>query len=716
MAEKRIIELAEATEFSNDDYLVVDSAIDGTRKLKESLITNAVGAPLVASTAAGMTDTDRVYVYTGSEAGYTSGNWYYYNGSSWTSGGVYNSTAFNTDTTLSTPGAAADSKTVGDNITDVRSEISDISTDTRNLLRNLVVGSGIDGSGNIVSGEPALWYYSDYIPADKVVIKANGNITGYSVNFRVCEYDSSKAFLRRNISYANPTVYTPQNDCAYLRFSFYGTVSGSKSTILSFKLQAEYGETATEYVPSITAFDDTARRAISTLQKYQASCASDVFCNIDTVNGKVKFGTTCRFISNKGINELVAVPDNAEYSFTVGNGIKSFVHDENGLSIVTYPTNGQDVLFSFYGQIAEHPNMCTLTKPYSINGEIYNPYGGKHIVFSADRTTRLAISNADNFVIDGNGYAIDLGEHLTGTESGGYIVIPYSASADSNIYKVFISQSIDVYVDSSPLSVGYNTTLWAHYADETKDFKLLPVLTSADLANNDNSFYYDGTNIYINIEEDADEYVLADDVSGVGLSVSNSVGCISNLTVKYCRYSCVELSNSNCTFNNCSFKFSAIDSNFAEKNSSSSVLNNCESFKARFDGFGNRAGETAVSTMVLNNCHAHYCYDDGVSHHNGHFYINGGEYDHNNKGGISSPTYGSVGNISNAYMHDNKYGWYAMNQSTDKRSTTHMSGCLFKGNWCNIMARYYDLIMYGCTFADTPTNPNDVANATLTIY
>jgi len=114
MAEKRIIELAEATEFSNDDYLVVDSAIDGTRKLKESLITNAVGAPLVASTAAGMTDTDRVYVYTGSEAGYTSGNWYYYNGSSWTSGGVYNSTAFNTDTTLSTPGAAADAKATGD--------------------------------------------------------------------------------------------------------------------------------------------------------------------------------------------------------------------------------------------------------------------------------------------------------------------------------------------------------------------------------------------------------------------------------------------------------------------------------------------------------------------------------------------------------------------------------------------------------------------------
>lgn len=308
---------------------------------------------------------------------------------------------------------------------------------------------------------------------------------------------------------------------------------------------------------------------------------------------------------------------------------------------------------------------------------------------------------------------------MTGTESGGYIVIPYTASSDSYLYKVFVSQELDVLVDSSPLSVGYNTTLWAHYADETKDFKLLPVLTSAELAENDNSFYYDGTNIYINIEEAPLEFVLADDISGggtVGFAITRSKGVVSNLTVKYSRGACALLDNATCEFNNCSFKFSAIDSCFTEKSSSASVLNNCEAFKARFDGFGNRAGEDEVSTMVLNNCHGHYCYDDGASHHNGHFYISGGEYDHNHKGGISSPTYGSVGNISNAYMHDNKYGWYAMNQSTDKRSTTHMSGCLFKGNWCNIMARYYDLIMYGCTFADTPTNPNDIANATLTIY
>lgn len=51
------------------------------------------GAPLVADTAAGMTDQTRVYVYVGSESGMSAGHWYYYNGSSWADGGVYNSIA-----------------------------------------------------------------------------------------------------------------------------------------------------------------------------------------------------------------------------------------------------------------------------------------------------------------------------------------------------------------------------------------------------------------------------------------------------------------------------------------------------------------------------------------------------------------------------------------------------------------------------------------------
>lgn len=59
----------------------------------ESARSAAYGSPLTASTVSAMTDITRVYVYTGSEDGYTAGNWYYYNGTAWVSGGVYNSLA-----------------------------------------------------------------------------------------------------------------------------------------------------------------------------------------------------------------------------------------------------------------------------------------------------------------------------------------------------------------------------------------------------------------------------------------------------------------------------------------------------------------------------------------------------------------------------------------------------------------------------------------------
>lgn len=81
----------------------------------------AVGGPNVASTVSAMTDTSKVYVYTGSETGYTAGNWYYYNGSAWVSGGVYQAAAVETDTTLTMPGEPADAKATGDAVADLKS-------------------------------------------------------------------------------------------------------------------------------------------------------------------------------------------------------------------------------------------------------------------------------------------------------------------------------------------------------------------------------------------------------------------------------------------------------------------------------------------------------------------------------------------------------------------------------------------------------------------
>ena len=91
-------------------------AADNGLQLQITELMGLAGAPSMAATAAAMTDSNKVYVYTGNEAGYINGNWYYYNGTEWVSGGVYQATAVNTDKTLTVENMAADAAVVGDRI------------------------------------------------------------------------------------------------------------------------------------------------------------------------------------------------------------------------------------------------------------------------------------------------------------------------------------------------------------------------------------------------------------------------------------------------------------------------------------------------------------------------------------------------------------------------------------------------------------------------
>ena len=110
------------------DAIASDSQLQGlvaeAKYYAEHARTDAYGSPLTATTAAEMTDKTRVYVYTGSETGMTAGNWYYWNGSAWVSGGVYNAVAVQTDTTLSVAGKAADGKAAGDAIEELKEDLN----------------------------------------------------------------------------------------------------------------------------------------------------------------------------------------------------------------------------------------------------------------------------------------------------------------------------------------------------------------------------------------------------------------------------------------------------------------------------------------------------------------------------------------------------------------------------------------------------------------
>lgn len=156
-----------------------------------------VSSPLVASTVAGMTDHDKIYVYTGSETGYSTGHWYYWDGTAWTDGGVYNAVAVNTDTTLSVAGMAADAKATGDITTDLKSQLQHINPRRmsgavvgRNLFNkyNVKTGFYVDGSDGILKSG-SNYCASDYIPIEPST-HYEGNITTH-----FAWYDNNKTYI-----------------------------------------------------------------------------------------------------------------------------------------------------------------------------------------------------------------------------------------------------------------------------------------------------------------------------------------------------------------------------------------------------------------------------------------------------------------------------------------------------------------------------------------
>lgn len=107
-------------EYNTNTRNYVNESIERQNNKIENLF-SLVGSPLTAETVSQMTDTDKIYVYVGNETGYTNGNWYYYDGENWVSGGVYNAQAIETDKTLTVSDKAADAKTVGDQLKIIKS-------------------------------------------------------------------------------------------------------------------------------------------------------------------------------------------------------------------------------------------------------------------------------------------------------------------------------------------------------------------------------------------------------------------------------------------------------------------------------------------------------------------------------------------------------------------------------------------------------------------
>lgn len=151
----------------------------------------ASGSPLIANSISDMTDTTRVYVNV------TDGYWYYYNGTTWTQGGIYQASAINENDPV---------------ITNIQSQLDTIYTTDKSInyfnLADMEIG-GIKGDGTIYSGD-AVW--KSYRTTNYIKVKA-GDVykvyfipaSQYNNRCMYCLFNNSKEVL----SYYNQESLEP---------------------------------------------------------------------------------------------------------------------------------------------------------------------------------------------------------------------------------------------------------------------------------------------------------------------------------------------------------------------------------------------------------------------------------------------------------------------------------------------------------------------------
>ena len=321
--------------------------------LKQNIKT-FVGSPLVASAAAEMTDTTRVYVYVGSETGYTFGNWYYYDGTSWVSGGVYNATAVNTDKTLTQEDQPADAKKTGDEITDLKQDLSDI-TDTqtavgKNLFNPQYLTDATDWvendgvySGNLTNLIASYGLTQDGYPF-AVMFKENtrytfscqaytlnekaGSSLGIIIKFEYTDSTTSQAGIPNSTNSFAPFSVTSS---ANKTISKIGFIYGSKPANVWYlkEIQLEEGTEATEY----EAYGQSA--TITTIKKNAIDGYESMENDVSKLNGIYEKG----YITGKNKFDPQYLLDGTEWTETNGvySGILNKLLSKYGIASTGYP-------------------------------------------------------------------------------------------------------------------------------------------------------------------------------------------------------------------------------------------------------------------------------------------------------------------------------------------------------------------------------------------
>lgn len=414
----------------------------------------SVGAPLTTTQASAMTDVNKIYVYTGSETGYTFGNWYYYNGAEWVSGGVYNSEGTNIDDSLMMAGFAADAKAAGDRI-----NAAFITEQTSGSIASFADGAdGVPVKDLVVNITPK---QASGTPSPDNVLPISG-WTGANIS------RTGKNLLPNNGTSGTTAgiTYTINGDGSV---TCVGTVSGTTAYTLCAEANMPKMKAGCRYV--ITAGSGVSSSGV------RAVCSI-----LDKNNNTVSWGD-------------ITTAGGITYTANEGDHFGSFYLRGN--------TSGTAVDTTIYPMIRLVAFDDTY-EPYS--GDIYNiNFGTAGTVYQAslDVPSGMLTVTHGYFLFDGTGESWESGgtgrfaAPISGSYRQGYTRIPVISnmgvySTGSSVGTIFLSNSMLYYYPTSDITTLSAFTSWlatnnlqvVYPLAQPVSYQLDPVSIASLLANN----------------------------------------------------------------------------------------------------------------------------------------------------------------------------------------------------------------------------------------
>ena len=376
------------------------------------------GSPAPVATVAEMTDESAVYLYTGSETGYTAGNWYYYDGTAWTSGGTYGGAT--TSTTFNQHGVPADDFAVGQALvekadaddltaidtrtTAVEGDVSDLSDRVDGIKENLTMETPV-----------ALTYY-----AHKIISKA-GSVSTYA-SYNCYNFDLT--------GLEKVSVTSRNNGKTKTRFiAFYSDSEGSSEALLSCgELYDTYDETYhTEVmdVPdgAVSAFvvsDNSSPEPV--VKKIHML---DVGTAVDDINDSIETLTKTAEKSDKVFLDV----EGEMVDLTLANGTVANANNTNAV-------NGSNAIPCAYGDAVTVYPVKPLTNSDGHYGYVYRIYdaNGNVLKDQSDRVTnpKIDISYVGAASIRVGILELDANEDYVQLRKESYGYVPYVIASNSN--------------------------------------------------------------------------------------------------------------------------------------------------------------------------------------------------------------------------------------------------------------------------------------------